>query len=134
MLWPSIGEMARDLDDSPSELLRRRVNGDLPDPRHDPIILARAMHQDVYMRQHHLAAIRATKERKPEITERKEKIGEFFNDAGGAVVVARKAGTSANALRVAKARARLPASLKHELVTLAREIGHDLDLDLFEPL
>jgi len=133
-LWPSIGEMARDLDEAPSELLSRREDGDLPDPRHDNRILMRAIYMGKYLRQAHLTEMRRRRQMRPFADERREVIGEFFDAAGGLSLLAHKVGSTPNALRVAKNRARLPRKLKHELMTIAQQIDYPLDDELFEAL
>lgn len=132
LMWPSIVEMARDLGESPSELLRRREAGDLPDPRHDQKIIARALFVDKYLRQRNLDEMRRLSEKKVEVRNRKTRIREYYHRMGGTGIVAEKLGVTPNTVRLWCHRARLPAKFKFELKNLSDDRGVDLDLDLFE--
>lgn len=133
-LWETVGHMARDLGEAPSDLISRRANGEIPDPMHDQTILSRALDQDVYLRQSHLAEMRRRYERRGSEGYRRRAIGELFDEVGGATNMARRIGATPNAMRLAKHRARLPERWKLELKQTADELGHKLDMSLFDPI
>lgn len=67
-------------------------------------------------------------------TARMNMIEDFFEFAGGVSAVARKAGTTENALRICKVRGSLTRKLKHEFLTIAASARFNLPDEIFVPL
>lgn len=137
-LWPSVGEMARDLMESPRALIELRESDALPDKRHDNAILARSLWCGVKLdrTQLELARLRRNSGKSRQIikAERGDEIGAFYDACGGVAVLAKTLGVTRNYLHLAKSRAYLPRVMKYELMREAGRNGHDLSERLFEPL
>ena len=135
-LWPDIDTMAASLEESPHELKRARRAGQLPDKRHHRLLLARATWTNTPLKYEHLQRERernipveaSVKER------RSVQIGELYDALGGREVVADNVGMSRNALKIAKARGRLPMAKKFEFVEFAKGRGVTIDMRLFDAI
>lgn len=133
-LWPSLDEMGRDLNESPVELARVRDAGDIPDAKHDKIILARSIYMGKPLTADDFASHRVRRETEAVREERSRKIGEFYEAAGGSDNLARLVNASQNALHICKHRGVLSRSRKFEFKQVAQKIGFDLPDFLFAPL
>lgn len=137
-LWPTIGEMARDLNESPRLLIEQRENEELPDKRHDDALLIRAVWAGVRLDRMSLDAARlrqnSAKSRQIIKDERAAEIQAYFDACGGVPVLAKRLGVTKNYLHLAKSRAYLPRSSKYEMMKEAERQGHDLSERLFDPL
>jgi hypothetical protein len=137
-LWPSIGEMARDLNESPRVLIEAREADALPDPRHDDALLVRSLwcgtKLDRAMLEHARLRQNTSKARQIIKSERTAEIQAFYDACGGIPVLAKRLGVTNNYLHLAKSRAYLPRVAKYEMMKEAERNGHDLSERLFEPL
>lgn len=131
-LWDSIGDMAADLDESATDLLRRRTTGILPDVRHDKTLIARAVYKGKYLRQKHLDAIRQQPRTSVIMAERRESIRDFIASLGGTAAMAARVGTTPNALRVAQHRGKLPSTIKFETFSAAKAAKVEFVEELFQ--
>ncbi len=131
-LWPTTQDMAADLGAPVLDLIRARVNGLLPDRKHDAKLIQRAIFTDKWLRQHHLDDVRAGLENEPKLDERKAQIGDFITKAGGVGPVANALEIDRALLRVWKGRGYFPMRRKFDVIQLADQIGYELDADLFE--
>jgi hypothetical protein len=133
-LWPSIEDMARDLDESSVELAQVRDAGDIPAPRHDKNLIARSIFMGKPLSVADFAAHR--NRRKVDVIrhDRSRKIHEFYEQAGGADNLARLVKASQNALHICKHRGVLSRSRKFEFMQVAQKIGFELPDELFTPL
>jgi hypothetical protein len=86
-LWPSIGEMARDLNESPRVLIEAREADALPDPRHDDALLVRSLwcgtKLDRAMLEHARLRQNSAKARQIIKSERTAEIQAFYDACGG---------------------------------------------------
>lgn len=130
-LWPTIKEMAHDLGEIASDLVRMKYRGDIPGPKHDKKILLRAVYEGATLRATDIQDYRRRDITNNFIAIRRDKIGQTYNALGGVSVVARKTGASTNILYVAKSRGRLPVKHKYELMMLAQDRGVSIDESLF---
>lgn len=133
-LWPTIGEMARDLNESPGVLLDLRKDGLVPDARHDEMIVGRAFYMGKRLTQADL--IEARKNKRPDIlkADRRDRIDKFFRACGGYMELAKALGCTPNVLVLAKSRAYLPKAWKSKILAHAEKIDHTLEDELFQML
>lgn len=131
-LWPSIGEMAVALDEAPSDLIRRRQAGEIPDPRHDKKIVARAIDRGVYLRMNHLAEIRNFQSRSGVRDRDADAVRKLFDAVGGPANMSRRTGASRNAMRIASSRGRIPLKWRAAVKAVAEELGEPTDLSIFD--
>lgn len=135
-MWPSIAEMARDLNESPAHLIGQRESGELPDSRHDETLVARAIYTGKRITRDDLRNARSRKslQHNAEKKERTEKIANFYKEYGGVARLSEHTGINRNILWLAKSRAALPRVWKYELKMAAKKINHALPDYLFTPL
>ena len=122
------------LNESPSHLIEIREAGRLPDARHDSTIIARAIYQGERLNMGDLREARARPPINIQRAERKKKIIEFIERAGGTSALAEKIGTTKNVVSLARTRAYFSKSLMYEIMKVAQEMGHDLPFELFKPI
>lgn len=130
-LWPSIQKMAADLGVAPSDLIELREAGDIPAPKHDDVIVARALYEGVSITRAHLA-----KHRQAQVQKEKQKkvIAGLISRAGGARKLSSAIGTSENVVRLASSRGYLPRRHKYEIMMAAQSMNFVLPDDIFEPV
>lgn len=146
-MWPGVADMANDLGESPRALIESRLSKQLPDPRHDPILLERAEKSGVHLTQAKIDKMRyqpKAPKRKAvrrsgrvvsgELAERRERIGVFVQSLGGYAHAADAVGMSENALRIAVTRGQLQRKYKHEILLAASAKGIEVGDDLFDRL
>jgi hypothetical protein len=133
-LWPSVQEMARDLGESPMALVECKYAGTMPEPRHDEMIIKRAIFLGKKVTREKIARARRLEELDHVRDDRKAVIKSFYERAGGVSAVAEEVGASVNALRMAQSRGTLPKIHKHAMFKIAERIGSPLDEELFEAL
>lgn len=132
-LWPSVAEMAKDLNESPLGLLKLRAAGLIPDG-HDQMILTRAVFEGINISLDDLRAIRDSSNKQERVEERRDAIRGFYEAAGGTTILSRRLKTTVQVLRVWLYRAKFPRPLKFEIMEVAKAIDHDIDEELFEAI
>lgn len=134
MLWPSLEEMAKDLDESPVELRRLRKSGDIPDSRHDETIIARSLYCDSPLQRDDLNRLRKRRSRNSEIRRRQKVMKDFCAAAGGNATVSEKTGLTRNTINICIYRGYFSKVNKFEIMELARSVPFELPDHLFVPV
>lgn len=129
-LWPSVQQMALDLDESVVALGKAKLDGRLPDPRHDQQLLLRARALGRRLKQEQLDAVRQVR---PEIilADRREIIQGFYDACGGVAAVRDRTLVDRNQLYVNKTRGFLNSTTRDEYLAMAAEVGFTLPEQIF---
>lgn len=130
--------MSRDLNESPRVLIEQREAQELPDRRHDDVLITRALWTGTKLTRSELEVARqrsnTAKSREIVKQERQAEIQAFYDACGGVPVLAKRLRVTQNYLRLAKSRAYLPRVAKYEMMEEAKRNRHKLSERLFEPL
>ena len=128
-LWPSLEEMALDLDTSPNLLKRQKDAGKVPEDRHDSALLLRARSQGRRLTRAEICEARRTNPMS--LAARRQIIGDFYERAGGVQRVSARTGVSTAHLYANKSKGWLNRTARLEYRALADECGFPLPDEIF---
>jgi hypothetical protein len=131
-MWPSIEDMAADLDESVNALLRARAAGQLPDPRHDRILILRDRSHGGRLTKAKLDEVRGTRH-DVDRAMRGDTIRSFYEACGGVKVVSARTGTSIDHLHANSTRGYLNRTAEAAYLEMAAEVGVELPAEIFTP-
>jgi hypothetical protein len=133
-LWNNIGDMAKDLDCSVFDLIEARNLSRLPERRHDPMILMRALHKGVRLSPERLEGIRDMERVERWRVKRRGAIADLYHKSGGPAVFLRTTGYSAEQMKIWRKRGRFPVAQRKRLEEFFDSRGLEVPSALFEPI
>lgn len=124
-MWPSIDEMAADLDESVNALRRAHAKGELPSPKHDRILILKDRSRGGRLTKSKLEAVRAARHNVDRLL-RGDLIRGFYARAGGVRAVSERTGVTPTHLRLCTTRGYLNRTAEEAYREIAAELGYDL--------